>query len=339
MTGKMAAHNGNVTQSHAANDIVRTDLRTVWHPYTQHAIMGDPIEVVRAEGAYLHTRDGRKIFDGVSSWWVTTHGHSEPSIAAAIAHQAATLDQVIFTTFTHEPAACLADELLALVPGNLSRVFFSDDGSTAVEAGIKMALQYHVNRGKPRQLIVALNNAYHGDTFGAMSVSGQSLFTAPFESHLFDVARLPDPTEGDTLAAFESLLDRKGGSIAALIVEPLLMGSGGMRMYSPEILRELFVRARAHGVLCIADEVLTGFGRTGPLFACEHANVSPDILCLSKGITGGFLPLGATIATEDVFSSFLSDNRRRTLFHGHSYTANPISCAAARAGRLGIEAQ
>lgn len=318
------------------SEVVQADLRTVWHPYTQHAIMDAPIEVVRAEGAYLYTRDGRKLFDGISSWWVTAHGHSHPSIAAAIAKQAATLDQVIFTTFTHEPAALLAAELLDVVPRGLSRVFFSDDGSTAVEAGIKMALQYHANRdhanrGQTRRLVVALDNAYHGDTFGAMSVSAASVFTAPFESHLFEIARLPDPNDGDTLAAFDALLESRGDELAALIVEPLLMGSGGMRMYDATVLTGLFERARARGVLCIADEVLTGFGRTGPMFACEIASVSPDILCLSKGITGGMLPLGATLATEEIFASFLSDDRRRTLFHGHSYTANPIACAAARA--------
>jgi adenosylmethionine-8-amino-7-oxononanoate aminotransferase len=313
------------------SEVVRADLRAVWHPYTQHAIMDAPIEVVRAEGAYLYTRDGRKLFDGISSWWVTAHGHSHPNIAAAIAKQAATLDQVIFTTFTHEPAALLAAELLEVVPHGLSRVFFSDDGSTAVEAAIKMALQYHANRGQTRRLVVALDNAYHGDTFGAMSVSAASVFTAPFESHLFGIARLPDPNHGDTLAAFDALLESRGDELAAVIVEPLLMGSGGMRTYDATVLAGLFERARARDVLCIADEVLTGFGRTGPMFACELAGVSPDILCLSKGITGGTLPLGATLATEEIFTSFLSNDRRRTLFHGHSYTANPIACAAARA--------
>jgi adenosylmethionine-8-amino-7-oxononanoate aminotransferase len=293
--------------------------------------MADPIEVVRAEGAYLYTRDGRRIFDGISSWWVTAHGHSHPHIANAIAQQANTLDQAIFTTFTHEPAARLAEELIAVAPKGLSRVVFSDDGSTAVEAAIKMALQYYANRGQTRTTIVALENAYHGDTFGAMSVSARSVFTAPFASQLFDVVHLPDPTEGDTIAALEALLDERGAELAAIIIEPLLMGSGGMHMYDAEIVRTLRRLATQHDVLLIADEVLTGFGRTGPLFACELATITPDILCLSKGITGGFLPLGATIATETIFASFLSDDRRRTLFHGHSYTANPIACAAARA--------
>jgi len=312
-------------------DVVAADVRAVWHPYTQHAIMPTPLEVVRAEGAYLHTHDGRRIFDGISSWWVTTHGHCHPTIAAAIAQQAATLDQAIFTTFTHEPAARLADELLAVVPDGLSRVFFSDDGSTAVEAAVKMALQYHANRGFARRTIVALENAYHGDTFGAMSVSARSVFTDPFASYLFHVIRLPDPMDGDPVTAFDEAIANHRDDIAAIIIEPMVLGSGGMRMYDASIVHALRTRAAAQDIVFIADEVLTGFGRTGPMFACGHAGVSPDILCLSKGITGGFLPLGATVATDVIFRSFLSDDRRRTLFHGHSYTANPIACAAARA--------
>jgi adenosylmethionine-8-amino-7-oxononanoate aminotransferase len=311
--------------------VLDADTRYTWHPYTQHQGRIPPLEIVRTEGAYLYTRDGRKIFDAVSSWWVTTHGHAQTEIAEAIAHQAKTLEHVIFTNFTHEPAALFAQELVEVLPEGLTRVFFSDDGSTAVEAGVKMALQYHANRGKPKKLIAAFEHAYHGDTFGAMSVSARGLFTAPFDSHLFHVHHLPAPIEGDTLQAFDRLVERHGGDLAAIIVEPLLMGTAGMLMYDAALLRSLRERARAHDVVFIADEVLTGFGRTGPLFACERAGISPDIMCLSKGITGGFLPLGATVATEQIFESFLSDDRRRTLFHGHSYTANPIACAAARA--------
>lgn len=317
--------------SDSTRDAVAADALHVWHPYTQHLGAIPPVEVVRASGSFLYTRDGRQILDAISSWWVTLHGHSQPQIAEAIGRQAALLDQVIFTTFTHEPAALLAEELVRVLPGGLTRVFFSDDGSTAVEVAIKMALQYHANSGRQRPLVVALEDAYHGDTFGAMSVSGKGAFTAPFDQLLFDVRRLPAPPEGDTVAAFDALLDREGESIAAIIVEPLLMGAGGMRMYDEATLRALHCRARARGVLFIADEVLTGFGRTGPLFACDRAGITPDIMCLSKGITGGALPLSATVTTEQVFSAFLSEDRRRTLFHGHSYTANPIACAAARA--------
>lgn len=317
--------------------VIATDLAHVWHPYTQHLGMETPIEVVRATGAYLETRDGRRLFDAISSWWVTLHGHAQPEIAQAIAEQAATLDQVIFTTFTHAPAALLAEDLVKILPAGLTRVFFSDDGSTSVEVAIKMALQYHANRGTPRRMIAAFDNAYHGDTFGAMSVSGRGVFTAPFEPYLFEVRRLPDPagpgdeTAEKTLTALDRLLDEHGNDLAAVIIEPLLMGVGGMQMYDEEVVQGIRARTAAAGVLLIADEVLTGFGRLGSLFACERAGVQPDIICLSKGLTGGVLPLGATVSTEEIFELFLSTDRKRTLFHGHSFAANPIVCAAARA--------
>ncbi len=316
-------------------DVPAIDGRHIWHPYTQHLGAPPAIHAVRASGAFIHTADGRRIFDAISSWWVTLHGHSHPVIVDAISRQAASLDQVIFTSFTHEPAALFARDLTAVLPEGLNRVFFSDDGSTAVEVAVKMALQYHANRGKSRSIIVALDNAYHGDTFGAMSVSGRGTFTDPFSSMLFDVRRLPDPAVGDTVAALDALIEREGSSVAALIVEPLLMGAGGMRMYGEEVLAGLRTRARESGFLFIADEVLTGFGRTGPLFACEKAKIAPDIMCLSKGLTGGTLPLGATAVTDEIFDAFLSEDRHRTLFHGHSYTANPIACAAGRAS-LGL---
>jgi adenosylmethionine-8-amino-7-oxononanoate aminotransferase len=312
-------------------DLHAADRRNVWHPYTQHATTDEPLAIVRGEGPYLYDESGRAIFDAVSSWWVTLHGHAQPEIVAAIAAQAATLEQVIFAGFTHEPAAKLAAELVARTPPGLDRVFFSDDGSTAVEVAIKIALQYWQNRGTSRRLIVAMDNAYHGDTFGAMSVSARGLFTAPFAEQLFEVARLPDPVDHDVVAAFEALTAIRGHDIAALIVEPMLLGAGGMRMWSAEALRALRDLTATHGILLIADEVLTGFGRTGPLFACNHADVAPDLMCLSKGISGGFVPFAATLSTEAVFESFRSAGHERTLFHGHSYTANPIACAAALA--------
>ncbi|HTE48048.1 MAG TPA: adenosylmethionine--8-amino-7-oxononanoate transaminase [Gemmatimonadaceae bacterium] len=315
----------------ASFDIGAADRRHVWHPYTQHETADEPLAIVRAQGAYLYDQSGRAIFDAVSSWWVTLHGHAQPEIAAAIAAQAATLEQVIFAGFTHEPAARLASELVARAPAGLSRVFFSDNGSTAIEVAIKIALQYWQNRGEARGLVAAMDNAYHGDTFGAMSVSGRGLFTAPFAAQLFEVARLPDPVDSDVVAAFETLIAHRGNEIAALIVEPMLMGAGGMRMWPADALRGLRELATAHGILLIADEVLTGFGRTGPLFACNNANISPDIMCLSKGITGGFIPFAATLATEAIFDVFRSKDFSKTLFHGHSYTANPIACAAALA--------
>ena len=298
------------------------DRQHLWHPYTQHAIAPAPIPIARAEGAVLIDVDGREIIDAISSWWVTLHGHAQPEIAEAIGRQARVLEQVIFAGYTHEPAAALAAALAERLPRGLTRVFFSDNGSTAVEVAIKIALQYWQNRGQPRARIAALEHAYHGDTFGAMSASARGLFTEPFSPFLFDVVRLSET------AITETAIDEQ---LAAVIVEPLLQGAGGMRMWNEATLRTIRELTATHGVLLIADEVLTGFGRTGPLFACEKAGVIPDIICLSKGLTGGFLPLGATAAREEIFEAFLSTDRRHTLFHGHSFTANPIACAAAQA--------
>ncbi len=330
-------------------DLTAADARHVWHPYTQHGLGDEPVPVRRAFGAYLYDANDRPILDAISSWWVTLHGHAQPEVAAAIAEQARTLEQVIFAGFTHEPASRLAAALVERVPAGLARVFYSDDGSTAVEVAVKMALQYWRNLGERRRLVVALENAYHGDTFGAMSVSARGLFTDPFSEKLFDVVRLPDPVDEDVVAAFDRVLADRGVDVAAIIVEPLVLGAGGMRMWSAERLRALRERAAAAGVLFIADEVMTGFGRTGPLFACEHARIAPDLMCVSKGITGGFLPFGATFATDAIFGAFLDRDRTKTLFHGHSYCANPIACAAALASlallddssarrRAGIEA-
>ena len=307
------------------------DAAHVWHPYTQHGVAGDAIPVVRGAGAYLELADGSRLLDAISSWWTNLHGHAHPAVAAAVAEQARTLEQVIFAGFTHEPAARLAAELVSILPAGLERVFYSDDGSTAVEVAVKMALQFWRHRGERRPLIAALENAYHGDTFGAMSASARGVFTEAFADHLFEVARLPDPTEGDTVAALDRLLEARGKEVAAVIVEPLLLAAGGMRMWPERTLRAIRQRTADAGVLLIADEVATGFGRTGPLFACGCAAVRPDILCLSKGITGGFLPLGVTAVREEIFEAFRSEDRRRTFFHGHSYTANPLACAAARA--------
>jgi adenosylmethionine-8-amino-7-oxononanoate aminotransferase len=312
-------------------DVIELDRAHVWHPYTQHGSGRQPLEIVSAKGAFLYDRDERAIFDGISSWWVTLHGHAQSEIARAISAQAWALEQVIFTDFTHEPAAALASELSAVLPGQLSRCFFSDDGSTAVEVALKIAIQYWSNAGQKRPVIAAFENAYHGDTFGAMSVSGRGLFTAPFEERLFEVARLPDPSTENVLTALDELIEVRGKELAAIIIEPLLLGAGGMHMYGELLLQDMRERLRACGALFIADEVLTGFGRTGPLFACERAGVDPDIICLSKGLTGGFLPLGVTAVREEIFDRFVSDDRSRMFFHGHSYTANPIACAAARA--------
>ncbi len=308
----------------------------VWHPFTQHATSPDPIHVARSDGAYLETTDGRRIFDAISSWWVTTHGHRHPKIIEAIKEQAGKLDQVIFAGFTHEPAERLARQLIEIAPRGLEHVFFSDSGSTAVEVALKMALGFWRNNGQPRTKIIAMQHAYHGDTAAAMSAGARGVFNASYEPLLFDVERIPFPSAGQenaTLDALETLC--RSGLAAALIVEPLILGAGGMLMYSAQTLARMKNVCERHAVLFIADEVMTGWGRTGTLFACEQAGVSPDIMCLSKGLTGGTLPLAVTLSSAEIFDAHVSADRSKTFFHSSSYTANPIACAAASAN-LGI---
>ncbi len=302
----------------------------VWHPFTQHAIAPEAVKIARAEGAYLESNHGKKIFDGISSWWVVTHGHRHPAIIQAMQDQARKLDQVIFAGFTHEPAEQLAQELIKLAPGDLSHVFFSDSGSTAVEVALKMALGYWTNIGEPRTRIIALEYAYHGDTIGTMSAGARGVFNSAYEPLLFDVARIPFPSAGQeaiTLEVLETVLREE--PTAALIVEPLILGAGGMLMYSADTLTAMKRLCEQHGALLIADEVMTGWGRTGTLFACEQARVSPDILCLAKGLTGGSIPLAVTLCKSEIFEAHYSTDRSKTFFHSSSYTANPIACAAA----------
>lgn len=331
--------------SEVAASTLASDRRHVWHPYTQAAVAPPPIPIVRSEGARLWDEAGRSYIDAISSWWVTLHGHAQPEIAAAIARQAAALEQVIFAGCTHPPAAALAERLTATLPAGLTRVFFSDDGSTAVEVALKMAVQYWRNQGCPqRDRLIALDYAYHGDTAAAMAVSAPSPFTAAFAPWLFPVARAhaaycfrcPVGRERaschiECLDRLAQLLRQQGGQTAAVIAEPLLQGAGGMIVHPPEFLQGIRRLCDQYGVLLIADEVLTGFGRTGAMFACALAGVTPDIICLSKGLTGGFLPLAATVCREELYQAFYSQDRTKTLFHGHSFTANPLGCAAALA--------
>ncbi len=304
----------------------------LWHPFTQHALQPESIHISHAQGSYLYDKDGRQIIDAISSWWVNIHGHNHPKITAAIQAQAEKLDQVIFAGFTHAPAEQLAEKLIALTPNHLTRVFLSDSGSTAVEVALKMALGYWAHKNQPRTIIVALENAYHGDTFGAMSVGGRSVFNAPYEPFLFNVHHLPFPAknhEHRTIENFEKLLREQGDNIVALIVEPLVLGAAGMLMYTPQLLAQLHALCQKYGVIFIADEVMTGWGRTGTRFACDQAQITPDILCTSKGLTSGSLPLAATLASEEIYQAFFSTDRAKTFFHSSSYTGNPLACAAA----------
>jgi adenosylmethionine-8-amino-7-oxononanoate aminotransferase len=301
----------------------------IWHPFTQHALTPDATLVTGGKGAWLDTKKGR-LLDAISSWWVITHGHRHPRIVEAIKKQCDALDQVIFAGFTHQPAEDLAQALIGIAPAGLSRVFYSDSGSTSVEVALKMALGFWHNRGKARSRIIALEHAYHGDTIGTMSAGARGVFNAAYAPLLFDVVRLPFPQAGRERESLD-MLGEAARDAAALIVEPLIQGAGGMRIYPPELLRDMASICRRHGTLLIADEVMTGFGRTGTLFACEQAGISPDILCLAKGLTGGSLPLAATLCRREIFDAHYSTDRSRTFFHSSSFTANPIACAAARA--------
>jgi len=319
------------------------DRAHVWHPYTQMLTQPPLLPIVRGEGVYLYTEDGRRILDGISSWWVNIHGHSHPKLNAALAAQAQEIEHVIFAGCTHRPAVELAERLVEVMPPGLNRVFYSDNGSTAVEAAIKMAVQYWRNRGEPQHSgLITLHHAYHGDTVGAMSASEDTVFTRAFTPLLFPVERAYAPycyrcplglkreTCGiDCLGDLERCLEEHGERTAAVLIEPMLQGAGGMIVWPAEFLGGVRRLCDRYGVLLIADEVLTGFGRTGRMFACEHAQVTPDILCLSKALTAGYLPLGVTAATDAIYEAFLSTDRGQTFFHGHSYTANPLACAVA----------
>lgn len=312
------------------------DSQAVWHPFTAITHDSENIPIERAEGVWLHATDGRRYMDAISSWWVNLHGHAHPYIAQRVAEQAVTLEHVMFAGFTHRPAVELATRILGHTDGHFSKLFYSDNGSTAVEVALKMAFQHWFNEGRPRRRVVALEDAYHGDTFGAMAVGGRGVFSEPFEPFLFDVDFIPCPVPGreeEALARLEALLAH--GDVASFIFEPLVQGTAGMQVYSPEVLDRMMALCRQHGVLTIADEVMTGFGRTGTLFATDQCVQRPDLMCLSKGITGGFLPMGVTLCTAEMHRSFwLRDDalgRMRTFLHGHSYTANPLACAAALA--------
>ena len=317
----------------------------IWHPFTHSRLDLPPLQVERAEGVYLYTRDGGKILDAISSWWVNLHGHANPRIAAAITEQARKLEHVILAGFTHEAAEELVRRLRKWIAPELTHLFFSDDGSTAVEVALKMAVQHFSNqeRGEKRE-IAALEHGYHGDTAGAMSVSYDSPFTEPFAGMRYQVHRVHaaycyrcpvglkrETCQIECAQQLETLLAERGEKIAAVIVEPILQGAGGMIVHPAEFLQRVRALCTQHDVLLIADEVLTGFGRTGKMFACDLAGVTPDLMCLSKGITGGFLPMGVTLCTDRVEAAFGSEDRRHTFYHGHSYTGNALACAAANA--------
>lgn len=312
------------------------DKKFIWHPYTP-MLQHDPLFIVRGDGAYLFDGNSKAYLDAGASWWTNLHGHAHPHIAERIAKQARELEHVIFAGFTHPTAIELAERLTNHLPSNQKKIFFSDNGSTAVEVALKMSIQFWNNQGEKRTAIIAFNNAYHGDTFGAMSIGDRGIFTKPFNDLLFDVIFIDAPTPGNenaAIAQLQSKIENHQSSIASFIFEPLIQGAGGMIMHDPEALNEMISICRDHDILTIADEVMTGFGRTGKFFACDYLSEQPDIMCLSKGLTGGFLPMAITCCTQEIFTAFLSEKNaavNKTFYHGHSYTANPLGCAAALA--------
>lgn len=311
-------------------DIQQNDKQFVWHPFTHLKYAEMPIQIVKGEGAYFYDAEGNKLLDGISSWWVNLHGHCHPYISQKVSEQLHTLEHAIFSAFTHEPAVKLAERLIGHLPENQSKIFYSDNGSTAVEVGLKMVLQYWHNQGISKRKFIAFENAYHGDTFGGMSVGARNVFNNAFENLLFDVIHIPLPDD-DNMEQIKEVLQGwfiNHNDIAGFIFEPLVQGAAGMLMYEAKYLDELIALCKENKVLCIADEVMTGFGRTGEFFASNYLSNKPDIICLSKGLTGGYMPLGVTSCAQFIYNSCVSDDKTKTFFHGHSYTANPTACSA-----------
>lgn len=308
--------------------LIERDKQFVWHPFTQHQTAGAPLGIVRGEGVFLIDQAGKKYIDANASWWVNTHGHGHPHLGKALQEQFEMLDHVIFAGVTHPKAVELSERLVGYLPNNFQKVFFSDNGSTAIEVALKMAFQFYFNKNEQRNRVLAMHGAYHGDTFGAMSVGQRDLFNKPFEPFFFDVDYLDFPAkdrEKELLQHAEALLS--SGQFAALIVEPIIQGAAGMQMYSVDFLDQLTKLAKRFRTLVIFDEVMTGFGRTGKMFAMDDCTEKPDIVALSKGLTAGILPMGVTVTSEALFQSFLSDQTARGFLHGHSYTGNPLACA------------
>ncbi|HQF47125.1 MAG TPA: adenosylmethionine--8-amino-7-oxononanoate transaminase [Flavobacterium alvei] len=313
-------------------NLTERDQNNIWHPYTQHKTAALPIAIKKGKGALLWDENNKEYIDAIASWWVNPYGHSNTFIAEAIYKQLTTLEHVLFGGFTHEPAIVLAEKLLKILPKNQQKVFFSDNGSTSVEVAIKVALQYFFNKREKKTTIIAFENAFHGDTFAAMAASGISFYTQAFQGMFIDVVRIPVPTKGQEQESFYALRNViKKHNCAGFIFEPLVQGAAGMVMYEPESLNELIRICKKNKVLTIADEVMTGFGKTGKTFACDYLTETPDMMCLSKALTGGTIPMAITTFTQDIFEAFYDEDINKALFHGHTFTANPTGCAAALA--------
>lgn len=318
-------------------NLIERDKKFIWHPFTQQKNMLPPIPIVSGKGTLLFDENNTAYIDAVSSWWVNLHGHAHPYIAEKLYKQALQLEQVIFAGFTHEPAVSLAERLMPILPGKFSKIFYSDNGSTSTEVALKMAIQYWWNKQAEnkqtphtKKKLLAFNNSYHGDTFGAMSVSDRSVFTLAFHDLLFEVIFIDTPTP-ENIETLKQTVRNHAADTAAFIYEPLVQGAGGLKMYDAGLMTDLLTTVKEADIICIADEVMTGFGRTGKLFASEYIGIEPDIICLSKGLTGGTMALGVTACTEKIYQAYVNDDKLKTFFHGHSFTANPLGCTAALA--------
>ncbi len=313
-------------------NLTERDRQHLWHPYTQHKTAALPIAIKKGKGALLWDENDKEYVDAIASWWVNPFGHSNTFIADAIYKQLTTLEHVLFGGFTHEPAIILAEKLIEILPKNQKKIFFSDNGSTAVEVAIKVALQYFFNKGEKKTTIIAFENAFHGDTFAAMAASGISFYTQAFQGMFIDVVRIPVPVKGNEEISYSTLREViKNNTCAGFIFEPLVQGAAGMVMYEPETLDKLIQICQANNVLTIADEVMTGFGKTGKTFATDYLVEKPDMMCLSKALTGGTIPMAITTFSSVIFEAFYDDDINKALFHGHTFTANPTGCAAALA--------
>ena len=313
--------------------LTQRDKTHLWHPLTQHKTAKEPLAIVKAKGALLWDEDGTKYIDGIASWYTCMYGHSNAHITAAMTKQLQELDFVMFSGITHKPAIELSEKLMEILPSNQAKIFYNDNGSTAVEAAIKMAFQYHFNCGEKRDTLIAFEDGFHGDTFGAMSVSGLSSYNGPFEDFLLKVERIPVPTK-ENIAEILNKLDRilNHNKCAAFLFEPLVQGAAGMKFHNANGLDAIIKKCKEHHVLCVADEIMTGFGKTGTNFACDQLEQQPDIMCLSKALTAGMFPLSITSCTQKIYDAFLSDDVHKGFFHAHTFSAHPLGCAVAIAG-------
>ncbi len=322
-----------ITDNRQLTTLRERDAKHIWHPLTQHKTHPEVIPIVKAKGSVLYGEDGSEYIDGIASWYTSMYGHCNDYVIGKVYDQMQQLDQIVFSGFTHEPAIELSEKLMKVLPSNQQKVFFSDNGSTSTEIGIKMALQYHHNKGNQRDTILAFEEAFHGDTFGAMSASGLSVYNGPFEDHFIKVVRVPIPTKGNVANVLKQLEELViDHNIAGFIYEPLVQGAAGMKMYKAEHLEPLLEVCKQHEIICIADEVMTGFGKTGTHFASDQISVKPDVICMSKSLTAGLIPMAVTSCTQQIYDAFYSNDMGKGLFHAHTYTANPLSCTAAIAG-------